>query len=76
MDKFWMVYMKGKRGCKGIHSIHSTRPEAEAKAEELLRLLNNSNIKVFLLESIGYAHYKPLPIKWEVIKESKCQKTK
>ena len=66
MDKFWMVYVEGTQGCK---IPHLTRQNAIDEAERLLRLPSNVGRKVFLLESMGYVHCEPLPVKWEVIKD-------
>jgi hypothetical protein len=66
MVKFWMVYVEGSRGCS---RKHDTRQSAIDEAERLLRLPDNAGRNVFLLESMGYVHFEPLPVKWEMIKD-------
>ena len=62
MDKFWMCFVEGTEGC---HCRHSNRTEAMEEAERLLQKPKNIGKKVYLLEVVGYAHFGPMPLKWE-----------
>jgi len=65
IDKFWMVYVEDTKGC--THK-HINRTEAMEEAERLLRQPQNTGKKVYILESVGYTHFEPMPVKWETLK--------
>lgn len=64
MDKFWMCYVEGTKGCS---ARHINRTVAMEEAERLLKLPSNVGKKVYLLEVVGYVQFEQPPVKWETL---------
>jgi len=61
MEKFFMLYVKGRQGPA---VKHFSQEEAMAEAERLAQLPENLGKKVYLLEAIGYCEVELTPVTW------------
>ena len=61
MDKFFMIFVEGKRGST---YKHKTPQEVAIEAERLARLPDNLGRRVYVLNTISYCVSDVLPVYW------------
>lgn len=62
MQKFWMCLVEGTKGCQ---RKHYDRGEATKEVERLVRLPQNANRQVHLLETVGMCQIQQPPVVWD-----------
>lgn len=64
MEKYWIIFVEHTDG--GRHYRHSTLEKAQAEAERLARLPENTGKSAYLFGLEGECYVETAPVKWEI----------